>query len=579
MADFNQQNGQSSSFSFNPNAIEGNLSNENTAFPQGFIPPVPPQFQTENQNFQTPLETAPTSMFADNTQEFLNESTQTETFQAEEFSSQTFQNEVPQNFSAENQPQVFDSNQFPQTEIIAEFQNNDFAQYQTENSYEQNAWEQTPAPKFQQEFQTFEPAQEILPVEETLIAENNDPMDRQVVPFQQGVDIIKLVNDMFESALAQGASDIHIEPFEPFLTVRFRIDGDFHEYFNFATEYAESILTRIEVLAGLKLDKNRLPQDGKISFHSQNGVRVDMRVSTFPTMYGNKVCIRLLVKEDSVKTLQSLGYDERSLQIIQKNLERTYGMVLMTGPTGSGKSTTLFAMLSSFNPREYNISTLEDPIEYFIPGANQSQVNAEIGYDFPDGLRTLVRQDPDIIMVGEIRDKVTASLAVNAAITGHLVFSTLHANTASATIQRLMNMDVDHFLVASALNLIVSQRLVRRICPHCKTSFTPDERTLANVRSSLEHVPNAPTQIEFFRGNGCDACKGTGYKGRVAIYELLEVTPEISKVIIEKQGVAEEIEKVAVSQGMVTIKQNGILAALKGETTLEEVLLASDSGN
>lgn len=406
------------------------------------------------------------------------------------------------------------------------------------------------------------------------------PVQKQVIPYQQGIDIISLVDEMFLSGIKQGASDVHIEPFEDMLAVRFRIDGEFIAYGNFDPQFAPSVLTRIEVLAGLKLDKNRLPQDGKISFvHGE--VRVDMRVSTFPTMYGNKVVIRLLIKDSAIKTLDGLGYEKLAQDLIQRNLNRTYGMILMTGPTGSGKSTTLFAMLSTYDPFQYNISTLEDPIEYFLPGANQSQVNPEIGYDFPDGLRTLVRQDPDIIMVGEIRDKVTAKLAINAAITGHLVFSTLHANSAAGTVQRLMNMDVDHFLVVSALNLIVSQRLVRRICSHCKQPIQIDARTFSTIQDEMKNVPEfAPyaQNIQLFCGTGCEHCKGTGYKGRVAIYELLELTPEISKAVIEKQGVAEEIQKVAVAQGMITIKQHGILKALQGETTMAEVLIAADAG-
>ena len=541
-------NGQNQGFAFDPSAIEGEQNQ-----------PMVEQNVVE----QSAVELSEPVVHEPVQQEFVTEDSVNITPEQD----LTFQPQV-------EEQQMEYVEQEPIQEQVQEFQT------ESETEYFQAAEQQdfVVQDEPQVEMQDFSNLQEEVQPEQTEL--NDDPMNREVVPFQQGVDIIKLVDDMFQSSIAQGASDVHIEPFEQFLAIRFRIDGDFVEYLNFASEYAESILTRIEVLAGLKLDKNRLPQDGKINYSSTSGQRVDMRVSTFPTMYGNKVCIRLLVKEDSVKTLESLGYDQEALDIITKNLQRTFGMVLMTGPTGSGKSTTLFGMLSTYNPFEYNISTLEDPIEYFIPGVNQSQVNAEIGYDFPDGLRTLVRQDPDIIMVGEIRDKVTASLAVNAAITGHLVFSTLHANTASATIQRLMNMDVDHFLVASALNLIVSQRLVRRICPHCKEEFTPDSHTIENVKAEMANIDDVNIDTaKFYRGAGCDHCKGSGYKGRVAIYELLEITPEISKVVIEKQGVAEEIEKVAVEQGMVTIKQHGIMAALKGDTTLEEVLIASDSLN
>lgn len=397
------------------------------------------------------------------------------------------------------------------------------------------------------------------------------------IAFSNTVDIIELVEKAFIKAIELKASDIHIEPFEDVLLLRFRVDGEFIKYASFDRAYSENILTRIEVLASLKIDKNRLPQDGKISFKHKN-TRVDMRVSTFPTLYGDKVVIRLLVKDGAIKTIDDLGYEEYAYTIIKKNLKRTFGMVLLTGPTGSGKSTTLFAMLSSYDAFHYNISTLEDPIEYFIPGVNQSQVNPEIGYDFPDGLRSLVRQDPDIIMVGEIRDSLTASLAINASITGHLVFSTLHANSAAATVQRLMNMGVDPFLAISALNLIVSQRLVRKICNNCREEYRPDTEALIRIKKIMKNIPGIENNpLVFYKGKGCSFCREDGYNGRIAIYELLEITHDIAHAIIEKKGVAEEVEKVAVEkQGMITIQQNGIMAALRGETTLEEVFIAAD---
>jgi type IV pilus assembly protein PilB len=398
----------------------------------------------------------------------------------------------------------------------------------------------------------------------------------QPFAFPQGadgaIDIITLINNIFIRAKQERASDIHIEPTEDSIQVRFRVDGEFHEYYRYPLDYKQALLTRMMILAGLKLDETRLPQDGKIVIIIQN-MELDMRVSTFPSMYGNKVVIRLLEKDAQAKTLEELGYAGKELILMKKNLHRTYGMILMTGPTGSGKSTTLFSMLSSYNPFQFNISTLEDPIEYVIKGANQAQIHADIGFDFADGLRSLVRQDPDIIMIGEIRDKISANLAVQAALTGHLVFSTVHANTASATIQRLANMEVDPFLAASALNLIVSQRLIRRICAQCRTAYTPP---LSSIKS-IEHIISKEelSQIQFFKGQGCDACRQTGYKGRVAISEVLPITPAIQKAIIANP-IASFVEEQAIKQGMKTIKHNGIEAVKQGLTTLEEVLVAVD---
>lgn len=387
------------------------------------------------------------------------------------------------------------------------------------------------------------------------------------------VDIIKLIDNVFTSAKRNRSSDIHIEPTEKDVFVRFRVDGEFHEYYHFSLDLKQEIITRAMVIAGLKIDEMRLPQDGKIVTNI-DGKELDMRVSTFPAMYGNKIVFRLLEKESSAKTLEDLGYSGLPLETIMQNLTRTYGMILMTGPTGSGKSTTLFSMLSSYDPFKFNISTLEDPVEYVIPGANQAQVNADIGFDFPDGLRCLVRQDPDIIMIGEIRDKVTANLSVQAALTGHLVFSTLHANSASATIQRLSNMEVDPFLAASALNVIISQRLVRKNCEKCKTAYAPPSDQIKSIQDQMVIFPQLQN-IQFFKGLGCEECGGTGYKGRLAIYEVLPITSNIQKAIIENP-IAEYIERVALQESMLTIEQNGLFAVAQGNTTLEEVLVAVD---
>lgn len=387
------------------------------------------------------------------------------------------------------------------------------------------------------------------------------------------VDIIKLVDTIFHQAKSHKASDIHIEPREEEVMVRFRIDGEFSEYFVFPKQLGRAISTRVMVLAGLKIDERRIPQDGKIIFKTENE-RIDMRVSTFPAMHGEKIVLRLLERDAKAKKLQDLGYSGKALDTIETNLKRTYGMVLVTGPTGSGKSTTLFSMLSKYDPFKFNISTLEDPIEYVIDGVNQAQVHAEIGFDFADGLRSLVRQDPDIIMIGEIRDKVSANLAIQAALTGHLVFATVHANTAAATIQRLANMGVDPFLAASALNLIISQRLVRRICDHCKVPAEVPAEQIDSIKEYFGGEAEAK-KIQFMTGKGCSKCGNTGFKGRVAIYEVLPVTPAISQMII-KEPVASSIQKVALAEGMIPIKENGLELAKLGITSLEEVLLAAD---
>ena len=399
----------------------------------------------------------------------------------------------------------------------------------------------------------------------------------EITQFLKNADISALINQIFNDAVASHTSDIHIEPLEKFLAIRFRIDGEFYEYRNFAKEYQNLLLTRIQVLAWLKIDELRKPQDWKINAWMINGKRIDMRVSTLPTIYWNKTVIRILEKENKIVTLAELGYDHDAIKLINKNLERTYWMVLMSGPTGSWKSTTLFAMISKFDPFKYNISTLEDPVEYFIEWANQSQVNAEIWFDFWNWLRSLVRQDPDIIMVWEIRDTTTAKLATQAAITGHLVFSTVHANSASSTIQRLINIWADTFLIADALNVIIAQRLLRKNCPNCITQYQPNSKELKYVKPVIEKLDEvSKNQIKYLKWAWCDQCHWSGYTWRLAIYEILEITQTIKKVIIEKNWIADDVEKAAVEEWMVTIEENWILEALKWSTTIDEVMRVVD---
>jgi type IV pilus assembly protein PilB len=388
---------------------------------------------------------------------------------------------------------------------------------------------------------------------------------------EQNTDIIAIINTIFHKALERGASDVHIEPKEKTLDVRMRVDGSFGEMQHYDRALIQPMTTRLKLLADLKIDETRLPQDGKSSI-KMNDKNIDLRISVLPTIYGEKICIRILKTDDVSVKLDELGILDHSLKRIQKALAQTYGIILVTGPTGSGKTTSLYGMLSTYDPKEYNISTLEDPVEYKMKDVNQTQIKKEIGFDFSDGLRTIVRQDPDIIMVGEIRDKVTASLAIESALTGHLVFSTIHTNNAASTIQRLLNMGIERYLLPSALRLIMAQRLVRRVCPHCEEIYRPSEKIIEKIQEEVgELVEIKPDEIHLYRGKGCEQCGGTGFKGRVGIYEVLPVSSTIADGILENKS-STEIEEIAKKEGMLTMKQDGMLKVVMGITTFEEVL-------
>ena len=312
-----------------------------------------------------------------------------------------------------------------------------------------------------------------------------------------------------------------------------------------------------------------MPQDGKSGFESTDGKEVDLRVSILPTQFGEKVVIRLLEKNPKMVQLRDLGMLPNILMKVERHLTATYGMVLAVGPTGSGKSTSLFSMISTFDPEAYNITTLEDPIEYKIPHVTQTQVNTEINFDFSDGLRTLVRQDPDIIMVGEIRDQKTAALAIESALTGHLVFSTLHTNSAVGTIQRLLNMDIDRFLITAAIKLIISQRLVRKICNSCRESYPVP----AKYYDLFEGTDMHPKDAFLYRSKGCDTCNQTGYKGRIGLFEVLEMSSAIEALIINNAP-ASEIEAQAVKEGMILLRKDALYKAATGDITIEEAIRA-----
>ncbi|MFA5917119.1 MAG: GspE/PulE family protein [Candidatus Gracilibacteria bacterium] len=387
-------------------------------------------------------------------------------------------------------------------------------------------------------------------------------------------DVVEYVNDIFAKALERGASDIHIEPTEFFLLVRFRQDGDFFIVDKLDRENISPIITRLKVLSKVKIDENKKPQDGKIVFLDKtDGKNIDIRVSTLPTSYGEKIVMRILKPDASLTSIDKLGFIDVNLERVRTALKSSYGIILVAGPTGSGKSTTLFGVLKNFNPLEYNISTLEDPIEYNIEYVNQSQVKPDIGFTFSTGLRSLVRQDPDIIMVGEIRDKETAVLAVEAALTGHLVLSTIHTNSATATVQRLINMGVETFLLSSSMRMVISQRLVRKICQNCKKEKVLSEALLKRVREFLYPIMDKK-EVEglvFYEGVGCDKCNGSGHKGRLGIHEVLIVEQYLEEMILNKAS-ANEMTELAVKHGMITILQDSLIKAAMGLVTVEESL-------
>jgi len=376
--------------------------------------------------------------------------------------------------------------------------------------------------------------------------------------------VIRLVNYLIYSAVKEGASDIHIEPAERCLRVRFRIDGRLHKQLEVPLRLLSAVTSRIKIMASLDISERRLPQDGRVHVLLE-GRKIDLRVSTFPCARGEKTVIRVLDTRNVSLNLEELGFAEDILTEFQQHIHAPNGIILVTGPTGSGKSTTLYAAINAIATMENNVCTVEDPIEYHLPLINQFQVQEKIGLTFSKALRTLLRQDPDIIMVGEIRDEETARTAIQAALTGHLVLSTLHTNDACSAVTRLVNMGIEPYLIAASLNMVLAQRLVRRICPKCKAPYEPPR----NVRRALERMGfDIPT---FYRGVGCRSCRNTGYRGRIGVHELLSITEEMRDLIISNASIV-ALRQMALENGMVTLAYDGFRKVREGITTIEEVL-------
>jgi type IV pilus assembly protein PilB len=382
--------------------------------------------------------------------------------------------------------------------------------------------------------------------------------------------IIKLVNLVLTDAVKRGASDIHIEPYERELRIRFRVDGMLQSVMTPPLKLKDAITSRVKIMAKLDISEKRLPQDGRImiKYRSQNRIKeLDFRVSTVPTLFGEKIVMRLLDKENLRLDMTKLGFEAESLSKFERAILRPYGMVLVTGPTGSGKTNTLYSSVSRLNTPDTNIMTAEDPIEFQLAGINQVQMKDQIGLNFASALRAFLRQDPNIILVGEIRDFETAEIAVKAALTGHLVLSTLHTNDAPSTISRLMNMGIEPFLVATSVNLICAQRLVRRICGNCKEPLELPQQTLLDAGFSAEEIKTAPV----YHGKGCATCNKSGYKGRVGLYEVMEITDELRELILVGAS-ALELKKKALDGGMISLRRSGLIKVTQGQTTLDEVL-------
>jgi type IV pilus assembly protein PilB len=407
--------------------------------------------------------------------------------------------------------------------------------------------------------------------EDVEVVEDNEEIDLSALSkMSEDAPVVRLVNVLLVDSLRRGASDIHIEPYEKELRIRFRIDGVLYDVMHPPLKMRDALISRVKIMSKLDISEKRLPQDGRIKIKVRVDSRsreLDFRVSTLPTLFGEKVVLRLLDKQNLMLDMTKLGFEPESLKKFQRNINKPYGMVLVTGPTGSGKTNTLYSALQSLNTVETNIMTAEDPVEFNLMGINQVQMKEQIGLNFAAALRSFLRQDPNIVLVGEIRDFETAEIAIKAALTGHLVLSTLHTNDAPSTISRLMNMGIEPFLVATSVNLIQAQRLIRRVCRDCKHEHATPPEALIEVGFSADEA----RAIKTYKGKGCSTCNNTGYKGRIGLYEVMEITDELRELILIGAS-ALELRKKAIDDGMISLRESGLQKIRDGVTTVEEVV-------
>lgn len=397
---------------------------------------------------------------------------------------------------------------------------------------------------------------------ESYTYEDVDEVDEATQSSINNAPVVKLVNSIILQAIKLRASDIHIEPYEKQLRVRFRIDGDLQEHMTPAKSSHSAIVTRIKIMGRMDIAEKRIPQDGRVEMEIE-GRSIDMRISMLPTVYGEKIVIRLLDRSGNIMTKTQLGFTLENMKVFERLIKHPHGIILVTGPTGSGKSTTLYAALMEINDLRKNIITVEDPVEYRLNGVNQSQVNNKAGLTFANGLRAILRQDPDIVMIGEIRDAETAQIAVRAAITGHLVLSTIHTNDTASTVARLADMGIEPYLISSSLVGVVAQRLVKRICESCKTAYEPDDTERKRLNINRDQI--------IYKGKGCIACNHTGYKGRIAIHEIMPITQDI-KFLIDQRGSIDVLRKKSIEEGMITLRMNCTELVVRGITTMDELL-------
>jgi type IV pilus assembly protein PilB len=415
-----------------------------------------------------------------------------------------------------------------------------------------------------------------LDVEDLELVQDEDDVDvSELARESEDAPVVKLVNLILTDAVKRVASDIHIEPYEKEFRVRYRIDGVLYEVMKPPLRLRNAITSRVKIMSELDIAERRLPQDGRIKLKMGRGKEMDFRVSVLPTLFGEKVVLRLLDKGNLQLDMTKLGFEAAQLEVFQECIHRPFGMVLVTGPTGSGKTTTLYSALSELNKTTENISTAEDPVEFNLMGINQVQMHEDIGLNFAAALRSFLRQDPDIIMVGEVRDFETAEIAIKAALTGHMVLSTLHTNDAPSTVNRLLNMGIEPFLVASSVNCIVAQRLARRICEECKDR---DTETVKQALIDAGCSPEEASKATVYRGRGCRNCSDTGYKGRVALYEVMDLTEPLKDFVLNGAS-AMELKREAIRGGMTTLRRSALSKLLEGTTTLSEVLRVSASDN